>query len=206
MRHILGACGTLVVLFGAACSAATPTVDPAQIQASAVAAASTMVAMTQEAMPTPTEVPPTEVPSPTPLPVPTVVELPTLSFEAPTAAPTQSSGDDCNHLLDLNETGNARAKLLINNNTKGPVTLTIGLGSKNAFGQCGYLSWSNIPRNSSITVSVPQTGAGPCYWAYAWVNDPKNNRTLSPGQLYCMNNPDKWVMDIGYDTIKLTPP
>ena len=203
MRRILPVCGMLLVLLGSACSAATPTADPAQIQASAVAAASTMVAMTQEAIPTATEVPPTEVPSPTPLAPPTIAELPTLAFEAPTAAPTQSSADDCNHLLDMDAVGNARAKLLINNNTKGPVTLTIGWSTKNAFGQCGYLSWSNIGKNSSITVSVPQSG--PCYWAYAWINDPKHQSTISQGG-FCMNNPDKWVFDIGYDNIKLTPP
>jgi hypothetical protein len=205
MRRILPACAMLLVLLGSACSAATPTVDPAQIQASAVAAASTMVAMTQASIPTATEVPPTEVPSPTPLPLPTIVELPTLAFEAPTAAPTQSSADDCNHLLDLNAVGNARAKLLINNNTKGPVTLTMGWSTKNAFGECGYLSWSNIPRNSSITVSVPQTGSGPCYWAYAWINDSKQQTTVSGGG-YCMNNTDKWTFDIGYENFKLTPP
>ena len=64
----------------------------------------------------------------------------------PTTAPTQSSGDDCNHLLDMSAVGNARSKLLINNNTKGPVTLTMGWSTKNPFGQCGYLSWSNIPQ------------------------------------------------------------
>jgi len=195
----------LLVLLAAACSPAAPTADPAQIQASAVAAANTMVAMTQAAIPTATEVPPTEVPSPTPLPSPTVAALPTLAFEAPTAAPTQSSADDCNHLLDLNSVGNARAKLLINNNTKGPVTLTMGWSTKNAFGQCGYLSWSNIGRNSSITAYVPQTGGGPCYWAYAWINDPKQQTTVSGGG-YCMNNPDKWTLDIGYENFRLTPP
>ena len=203
MRRTLAACGMLLVMFGSACSAATPTADPAQVQASAVAAASTMVAMTEEAMPTATEVPPTEAASPTPLPSPTPFELPTLAFAAPTAAPTQSSADDCNHLLDLSEAGNARAKLKINNNAKGPVTLTIGWSTKNAFGQCGYLSWSNISRNSSITVSVPQSG--PCYWAYAWINDPKQNRNIS-GSGFCMNNPDKWVLDIDYNGFKLTPP
>ena len=202
---MLSTCAGALIFLSAACAPATPTADPAQIQASAVAAASTMIAMTQAAIPTPTEVPPTPLPSPTPLAPPTPLELPTLAFSVPTAAPTQSSGDDCNHLLDLNAVGNARAKLLINNNTKGPVTLTMGWSSKNAFGQCGYLSWSNIGRNSSITVSLPQTGTGPCYWAYAWVNDPKHQSTISQGG-FCMNNPDKWTFDVGYDTIKLTPP
>ena len=38
------------------------------------------------------------------------MEIPTLAFSVPTIAPTQSSGDDCNHLLDLSAVGNQRAQ------------------------------------------------------------------------------------------------
>ena len=202
MKRMLSSCAGALIFLSAACAPAAPTSDPAQIQASAVAAASTMIAMTQAAIPTPTDTPP---PSPTPLPPPTPMELRTLGFSVPTIAPTQSTGQDCNHLLDMAAVGNKRAKLLINNNTKGSATLTMGWSTKNPFGQCGYLSWSNIGRNSSITVSLPQTGTGPCYWAYAWINDPIHQSTVTGGG-YCMNNPDKWTLDIGYDTFKLTPP
>lgn len=204
MKLVLPASAALILFLGAACAPAVPTVDPAQVQASAVAAASTMIAMTKDAQPTPTEVPPTPIPSPTPLP--TVAPLPTLPFNVPTVEPTKSASESCNQPFDLEATGNARAKLLIQNSTRGPATLTIGMSSKNAFGQCGYLSWSNIPKMSSIIVYVPQTGQGPCYWAYAWVNDPKQQRTLSPSSVYCMNNSDKWTMEITYDNILLTPP
>ncbi len=206
MRTLLFLLAVAALTLSAACAPAVPTVDPAQIQASAVAAASTMIAMTQQAIPTQTPVPPTPEASPTPLPSPTVATLPTFPvIAAPTDVPTASTGDNCNHLLDLNSVGNKRAGLLIVNQTKGTVTLTIGLGSKNAFGECGYLSWSGLDKNSSTMVSVPQTGSGPCYWAYAWVNDPKKQTTVSGGG-YCMNNPDKWTMTIDYDTIHLTPP
>ncbi len=204
MKRMLFAGGVIVLLFSSACAPATPTIDPAQIQASAVAAANTMVAQTQAAIPTATEVPPTPLPSPTSLP--TFAPLPTLPSDLPTVAPTQSTADDCNHLLDIGATTHDMAKLLIKNNTNGPVTLTIGKSKKDAFGQCGYMSWSNIPKKSSITVSVPQTGAAPCYWFFAWVNDPAHARQLSPNSLYCMNNPDKWTMNITYDNITLTPP
>lgn len=194
------------LLLSAACAPAVPTIDPAEIQASAVAAASTMIAMTQQAMPTQTPVPPTPEASPTPLPIPTAAALPTFPvIAAPTDVPTQSTGDDCNHLLDLAATGNQRAKVLIVNNTKGTMTITLGLGSKNVFGQCGYLSWAGIAKMSSEMVSVPQTGQGPCYWAYAWINDPKKQTTVSTSGL-CMNNPDKWTLTVGYDTMHLTPP
>jgi hypothetical protein len=203
MKRILFASGAIALLFSSACAPAAPTFDAAQIQASAVAAASTMVAMTQAAIPTATEVPPTPVPSPTSLP--TLGPLPTLSSDIPTVAPTQNTADSCNHLLDLKAVTGKRAKLLIKNNTKGSVTLTMGYSKKDVFGQCGYMSFI-IPATSSITESVPQTGNGPCYWVYAWVNDPKQARTLAPSSMYCMNNPDKWTMNITYTNITVTPP
>jgi hypothetical protein len=179
-----------------------PTIDPAQIQASAVAAASTMIAQTQAAMPTDTPVPPTLAPSPTPLPIPTLADVPTFPGP-PTVAPT-TTGDDCNHVFDMSATGKARAKLVINNVTKGSLNISFSMGSKNAFGQCGYLSWS-VPKNNQITVSIPQTGTGPCWWAYAWANDPKHQATSSGGP-FCMNNPDKWLLTVSYDSMHLTPP
>lgn len=203
MRRILPEISALALLLSAACAPAVPTPDVAQIQASAVAAASTMIAQTQEAMPTATEVPPTPEPSPTPLPSPTLAPLPTLAFDAPTAAPTGSTGDDCNHIFDLAATGNARSPVKINNNTKGSVNLSLGMFQKNAFGQCGYLGFT-IPKGNSITVQMPQTGQGPCWWGYGWVNGPKPS--TPEGGPFCWNNTDKWTLDIGPDVIRLTPP
>ncbi len=208
MKSILFAAAGVVLVMNAACAPAAPTIDPAQIQASAVAAASTMIALTQQAMPTQTPVPPTPEASPTPLPSPTtdlsaVPTFPVLS--APTDVPTAAAGEDCNHLFDIAESGNARAKLMIVNDTKGPMTITIGISNKNAFGQCGYLSWSNIPKGNSITVSVPQTQGGNCYWAYAWINGPKPSNN-GPWSGFCMNNTDKWTLTVGYNTMKMTPP
>ncbi len=206
MKSILLSIAGLALILSAACAPAVPTIDPAQIQASAVAAASTMIALTQQAIPTETPVPPTPVPSPTPLPPPTAAAIPTFPVvAAPTDVPTASSGDDCNHLLDLKASGNARANLLIVNNTKGSMTITLGLSSKNSFGQCGYLSWSGIAKQSSESVAVPQTGSGPCYWAYAWINDPQKPTTVSGGG-FCMNNSDKWTLTVSASSMKLTPP
>jgi len=201
MKSILVSLTALVFLIGAACTPAEPTVDPEEVQASAVAAASTMIAMTQEAVPTATETP---EPSPTPLPSPTFPPLPTLdpvTIASPTTAST--TGDDCDHLFDLAATGSARSPVKINNNTKGPVNLSLGLFQKNAFGQCGYLGFS-VAKGQSITASMPQTGQGPCWWGYAWVNGP--DPSTSEGGPFCWNNTDKWTLDIGPDSIKLTPP
>lgn len=200
MNRDLFASAGLVVLLSAACAPAAPTVDPAQIQASAMAAASTMIAMTQAAMPTATEVPPTPEPSPTALP--TVPPLPTIAL--PTVEPTKSP-DSCNQLLDLGEAGYPPATLKINNLTKGTVSLTIGLGSKNAFGQCGYI-WYQIKPKESIIAHPPQTGAGPCYWSYAMVNDPQHPSIPGGAPPLCMNNDDKYEMDISADSMRITPP
>jgi len=189
-----------LLIFGSACAPAAPTIDAAEVQASAMAAASTMIAMTEAAIPTATEVPPTEIPSPTALPSPTVSSLPTIA--APTIAPT-SSGEDCDHLFVLAATGNARSPVKITNLTKGPVNLSLGMFQPNAFGQCGYLGFA-IPKGQSITVHMPQTGKGPCWWGYAWVNGP--SPSTSEGGPFCWNNTDKWELDIGPDVIKLTPP
>jgi hypothetical protein len=204
MQRIFFATALFAFLLGA-CAPAAPTVDPAEIQASAVAAASTMIAMTVAAMPTATAVPPTPQPSPTPMPLPTLVVLPTLAGVAsPTAA---STGGDCNHLLDVGASG-PTANVVIKNNTKGPMTFTMGISTKNTFGQCGYMSWGNIPKGNSISVSVPQirTNLGDtCYWTYAIINDPKKPSNASNGG-FCIDNDQRWVFNVTYDKITLTPP
>ena len=208
MSRILLLTAFAALLLSACAPKAAPTIDPAQIQASAVAAASTMIAMTQQAMPTSTPVPPTLEPSPTPLPSPTPGLLPTLqSFPTPTAGSSSGGSGDCNHAMDVGASG-PQAPVLVNNDTKGPITFTLYLGSKNSFGQCGWLSWGPIAKASSISVSVPYARLNqgdPCYWASAYVNDPKHPATPSNGP-FCLNNPDKWTFDVSYDRIKLTPP
>ncbi len=208
MNRILFAAACAALLLSACAPAATPTIDPGQIQASAMAAASTMIEQTQQAMPTSTPVPPSPLPTLPALPSPTVGALPTLqAFPTPTTQPSKGGSGDCNQPLDAKASG-PQAPVLIRNDTKGPVTFTLGISAKNSFGQCGYLSWSNIPKANSITVSVPinHTNQGdPCYWAYAWINDPQHQANVSGGG-FCINDGDKWTFDVGYDRIKLTPP
>ncbi|HEX2697646.1 MAG TPA: hypothetical protein VHM28_08050 [Anaerolineales bacterium] len=197
MKRLLFLATVLAVLLAACGPQATPTIDPVQVQASAIAAANTMVAMTQAAIPTATNTP---LPTDTPVPSPTPIPLPTLSVEdTPTLAPisNSSSGNPCQGLLDVSQAG-PTFPLVIKNDTRGPATVTIGLSTKNKFGQCGYLSWSNIAKGSSISTHVPQTIGGGCYWAYAWINDPKQQRSISGGG-YCWNNDDKVVLEVTYD-------
>ena len=75
-----------------------PTMSPADVQFTAVAAAFTIVAQTQAAIPTATPLPPTEAPTETPLPTDTPLALPTVGAIS-TVPPTTSSGggDPCDN-------------------------------------------------------------------------------------------------------------
>ncbi len=195
----------LLVILLSACAPAAPTVDPAQIQASAMAAASTMIALTQAAIPTATPPPPTPPPSPTLLTLPTLGLLPTLQGAAtPTTA---AAAGNCNAIFDVGASG-PKAPVLIKNTTKAPITVGLKMNTKNTFGQCGYIVWSNIPKAGSVTGSVPlvHTNLGDsCYYGYAIVNDPKHPSNPGGGP-WCIDNQLKWTITVGLDSIKLTPP
>ena len=204
MRRILFVSAVLALLLSA-CAPATPTIDPAQIQASAMAAASTMIALTVAAVPTATPIPPTPLPSPTPLPLPT---LPPLATLPPAAQPTKApSGGDCKGVFDVAASG-PRAPININNNTKGPVTFGMVLTTKNTFGQCGYIVAPAIPRGQSVSISVPlvHTSAGDsCYWGYAIVNDPQKPANPTGGP-WCIDSQLKWTINVSYDKIVMVTP
>ncbi len=196
----------LLVMVLSACAPAKPTADPAQIQASAVAAASTMIAQTIQAAPTETPVPPTDVPSPTPLPPPTLAALPTLPVAQASPTKLGSSATNCNQPLDVGAAG-PKANVMIKNQTKGTITFNMGISTKNTFGQCGYMSWP-INKGDSISVSVPQirTNLGDsCYWVYVWINDPKAPKTLSTSG-YCIDNALKWTFTVSPTNVVLAPP
>ncbi len=176
----------LSALVLAACGGrAAPTVDPGQIQASAVAAASTMVALTQAAIPTPSPEPPTALPNPTELPSPTLLALPTLDTSGfPTAAPapTIASGTsttDCNHPLDVGSAGPKHNTVIINA-SDGTFNISLNLYQTNSFGQCGAISISNVGKSDRISVGLPSG-----YWfAYAWVTLKKGGSSTSEGSFY----------------------
>ncbi len=212
MKRILFMAATLAFLLSACGPKATPTIDPAQLQASAVAAANTMVALTQAAIP-PTDVPTdTPEPSPTPLPSPTTAALPTLpgfptavnpTIAVPTlAVPTSSgstSGDPCNAYLGPNPDGpNVKAIVVVNNagaQTNGSIFL-----SKTKFGQCGFRGFS-LAKGASISYSDLVFG---CYFVYAWINDPKKPTTVSGSA--CVNGADKVTFVITTTTVKAIGP
>ena len=197
MKRILFVVATLALLLSACGPQATPTIDPAQVQASAIAAANTMVAMTQAAIPTATPIPPTPVPSPTLEPSPTPIPLPTLAAQpSPTLAASGGSSDPCNGLMDIKASG-PTTSLRIINKTSGRITVSIW-GSKNAFGQCGYIV-AQIGVRDSGTINVPLTSGGSYYSIYTIINDP-NHPSKAVGGPYYLNTVGTWVVTINYDS------
>lgn len=149
-----------------ACAQATPTVDPAMIQASAIAQANTIVAQTQAAIPTNTatpEVSPTPLDTPTPTFDTSVSQLPTLgSLASPTIA--SSTGTvNCVKALDMGAAGR-KHDTLIKNESSGTFNISLNLYKPNQFGECGAISFANIGKNGTVDVGLPSG-----YWfAYAW--------------------------------------
>jgi len=196
---------TFIAFLLAACGPkAEPTMTAAEVQGTAVSAAWTMVAETQAAIPTNTPIPPTPLPTETPLPTNTVAALdlptlaPTQSFAVQPSPTTQSSGDDCNHVLDSSPDGPDFPLKLINE-TKAQVNVSLYL-EKTSFGECGYRGYQLGP-NGSTLVRFPQ---GVIY-GYAWINDSKKPSTASGGP-WVPNNTDKWSIYIREDTMIMRGP
>ena len=172
-KSLLTTIAVLVLILSACGVNATPTVDPASVQASAVAAANTMLAMTQAAMPAETPIPPTTTaPTGTPQPTPTIPPLPTNPvlnppvLPSPTAVTSSSSGGECGGPIKSSK-GESLATISINNKTNVLLQVSLYL-AKNSWGDCGY--WSagpdGISPNSSVTASLP--GSNSCYHVTAF--------------------------------------
>ena len=188
----------IALLSSAACAQATPTVDPSQIQASAVAAANTMVALTQAAIPTDTQVPPSPLPSPTELPSPTPFALPTLDNSGfPTASvPTVSVGstsDLCGGPMAAKPAGKKTPLHIINTN-KGPAIVSLAL-SKTPFGECGIISVT-IAKGGSADLTLPSG----CYFPAAYVSKPDSTPW---GPSFCIKGTLKLTLFIYKDNFKL---
>ena len=198
----------VLTLVSSACGSNTPpTMSPADVQGTAVAAAWTMVAATQQSIPTNTSQPPTNTPSPTP---PATFTPPVLSTSSiatsslpgvlPTATRSSTtSGDPCNKTLTSNPESKM-TNLRLENQTNAPITLSIYL-FPNAYGECGYRGY-NIGGGSTATVSFPFG----CYYFGAFVNDPKRpSKTFGGGSGSCAYTGEQWTVRITLDRIELTP-
>ncbi len=186
MKILISLAPALALLATAACAPAKPTLDPASIQASAVAAANTMVALTQAAVPTETPQPPTPADTPTPLPSPTLLALPTLplAIQTPGGAPSPipavgATSDTCNGPMAPKPAG-PMTTVVVRNGTTGDVVLSLYLQKTN-FGECGYVYYDLAPKQS-VSASLPQG----CYFGGAFVTTPKaKNKAFGNG---CINS------------------
>ena len=166
----------VLVLVAACGPTPEPTMNPADVQGTAMAVALTMVSETQAAMPTATAIPPTEAPTATPFPTNTVPPLslasPTQLSQAVAALPTNTSvpasgsGDDpCNKTLSAWE--GESASLSITNKTKPKGAMTISLYVLTPLGECGYIS-AVFQDGGKMTIPVGS------YSAWAIVNSKKS--------------------------------
>ena len=188
----------LVLLLSACGAKAVPTVDPALVQASAVAAASTMIAMTQAAMPTEILAPPTPVPTNIPQPTPTILSLPTNPvlnppvLPAPTAVTSSSSGGECGGPIKASK-GESLATIVINNKTNVLLQVSLYL-AKNSWGDCGF--WSSpagISPNSSITATTLPVNS--CYHVTAWTLAGKPN-FMNFGNFCTTSLPARYIINV----------
>lgn len=200
MRRVLFAIILLGLVLTACGPAAAPTIDPAQVQATAAAEAATMVAQTQAAMPTSTPVPPSPTPTDTPAPSPTLETLPSLQPASTISAGGTPGGDPCSGLLVANAAG-PLTTIKIDNAVKAPITVSLYL-NQTKFGECGYRSYSLGPLDSVYLTDLPQG----CYSAFALINDPKKPSKAFTSQAMCANNDDKWTFIVQTDVIKFLSP
>jgi hypothetical protein len=172
-----------------------PTMSPADVQATAMAAAMTMVAETQAAVPTATTMP-TQEPSATPLPTNTVPPLilesatPGQATQAIGVLPTNTSapastgsGDPCNQPLTTWD--GESAQLSLRNNTKPKGTVTASLYFTTSFGDCGYIS-AQFDNTTTLTVPVGTFSAG------AFVDGPKDFKIFGGGTITRPANYSLW--------------
>jgi hypothetical protein len=178
LKKILPILLALAVLLTACAPQAAPTMSPADVQNTAVAAAWTMVAATQAAIPTNTPIPPTPVPSPTPLPTftPVPVVIPTLeqiAIASPTTAAGASDPNNCVKPLHISTAGYLH-NVRIENESPGTANVSLNLYKPNAFGECGALSYQ-VKKGYKQVIQIP---AG--YWyVYTWVLDPPSTGEVS---------------------------
>ena len=193
---------TAIAMLISACGApAAPTVNPADVQNTAIAAAMTMVAQTQAAIPTATPLPPTETPTQTLAVTDTPLASPTLAVTlAPTLVPTSTPGGDPCANRQLSPDKGRETKIRVWNTTNVAITVSMYLNETAAHGECGWRSF-NLAKNNDIVFTDLVQG---CYNLWAWSDDPKGKFNSNGGG--CINNSDKWTFEVNTATIKFVGP
>jgi len=192
----------IITLIVSACGAspqALPTVDTAELQSTAVAAALTILAETQAAIPTNTAPPPTATITNTPAPTNTFIPLPTQGVEStPNIGGSSPTEDPCiDQLLPDKLTGQA-IKIRVDNPTKGTINLSVYLQSGNPQGVCGYRAYVLAPQDSLVITDLVEG----CYSLWAWNPDPNQYFMVTNGTS-CLISSNNWTFDITPNGIKL---
>ena len=192
----------IAVLLSACGAQATPTINPVDVQNTAVAGAFTLVAETQAALPTVTPVPPTETATQTQTPLPTNTPLTlltsatTLTPVAVAASTSTAGGDPClTRILSWSPKGRP-ANIHIINTTRAVITISLYLNETADHFECGYRVYEIGSRSDVFITDLVQG----CYTLWAFNNDQR-----TPVNAYgfgCINNPDKWTIEISQDRVK----
>lgn len=193
---------SIIALFIAACAPqAAPTINPVDVQNTAMAAAFTMVAETQAAIPTPTIPPPTETPTQTPLPTNTPLTTLTLATSVTTSVAVAAStstpgGDYCQtRILSWSPKGRPATIHIINSN-RAAITVSLFLNETADHFECGYRVYEIGSRSDVFITDLVQG----CYTLWAFNNDQRTPvNAFGSG---CINNPDKWTIEITQDRVK----
>jgi hypothetical protein len=194
----------IALIISACAPEAVPTINAADVQSTAMAAASTMVAQTQAAIPTETPLTPTETSTQTPLPSDTPVALPTLETTATTApvggaAAGGATVDPCSNRV-LSGPQGRETVIRIVNTTREAIRVSMYLNETAGQGACGWRSFDLAKNNDIVFTDLVQG----CYDIYAWTIDSNNSFRSSGGG--CINNPDKWTFEVSASMIKNTSP
>ena len=190
---------TLIIIACGGAPQATPTIDPVDLQNTAVAGAFTLVAETQAAIPTATPPPPTATFTNTPAFTATIPPLPTLgaTFTA-SPAPNPYAGDPCiNNLLPASLTGE-KIKIRIDNPTMGTINVSVYLQQSSPGSVCGYRGYV-LTAGGSLVISDLVEG---CYSLWAWNPDPKDYFMVTNGTS-CLDKFQTWTFDITTSGIRL---
>ncbi len=192
----------VIALLVSACGSpqAAPTIDPADMQSTAVASALTLLAETQAALPTATQPSPTTVPTDTPAFTATIPPLPTLGAETFTPGPVANPNisDPCVTTPMPNSLPGKIIKIRIDNPTRVTINLSINLHPGNPQGICGYRGYT-LSAGESLVITDLVEG---CYTLWAWNPDPDNYFIVTNGTS-CLDNSTGWTFDITTSSIRL---
>lgn len=198
MKRIWIISAIIIVLLTACGPKAEPTMSPADVQGTAMAAAMTMVAETQAAVPTATSIPPTEAPTATPFPTntlpvenqPSLLDIATATQFVPVVVPTNTTAasvganDPC--MAPLTSWQGDSAKMYLRNNTKPQGFVTLALGFTTNMGECGIIS---AAFDGSATITVPMG----TFWASAFVDGKKDFKVFGGDVINRTGNYSLWI-------------